>query len=105
MEKSLISVGLLLLIGAGLYLKQNGEDLYELQKVKQFNDWKIQYNKKFSSEQEEMYRYLVFQQNAQLIEAHNNDKSDQLICRLDRIRICIKIFEFETQEQYQIKII
>ncbi|CAD8177220.1 unnamed protein product [Paramecium octaurelia] len=83
MEKSLMTVGLLLLIGAGLYLNQNGEEIEEFQKVRLFNDWKIQYNKKFSSEKEEMYRYLVFQQNAQSIEAHNNDKSGKYTYTLE----------------------
>ncbi|CAD8099850.1 unnamed protein product [Paramecium sonneborni] len=83
MEKSLISIGLLLIIGAGLYLRNNGWEVDEIEKVNVFNDWKMRYNKKFSSEQEEMYRYQVFNKNLDLIESHNNDKSGKYTYTLE----------------------
>ena len=76
MEKIVLAMGLVALLGGSLYLMNEETQVVqprlggvEPQVYDLYGEWKVKYNKKFSSPDQEWYRLTVFNANYQMIKA------------------------------------
>ncbi|CAD8152319.1 unnamed protein product [Paramecium octaurelia] len=69
MEKTLLAVGLMMLLGASLYLNNTQEVSDEIDTANLYANWKMKYNRRYTNQRDEMYRYKVFTDNLNYIRA------------------------------------
>ncbi|CAK89725.1 unnamed protein product (macronuclear) [Paramecium tetraurelia] len=69
MEKTLLAVGLMMLLGASLYLNNTQEVSDEIDTANLYANWKMKYNRRYTSQRDEMYRFKVFSDNLNYIRA------------------------------------
>ncbi|CAD8093610.1 unnamed protein product [Paramecium sonneborni] len=67
MEKTLLTVGLMMLLGASLYLNNTQEVSDEIDTANLYANWKLKYQRRYTNQRDEMYRYKVFSDNLKYI--------------------------------------
>ncbi|CAD8136285.1 unnamed protein product [Paramecium octaurelia] len=77
MEKSLFIAGFLSLLSAGVYLSKLYEQSEHTQFkiLKQYQDWQQKYNKRYPTQNEQIYRFSIYQQNTMKIEDFNSQNN------------------------------
>ncbi|CAK72735.1 unnamed protein product (macronuclear) [Paramecium tetraurelia] len=77
MEKSLFIAGFLSLLSAGVYFskfyEQNDHDQFKI--IKQYQEWQQKYNKRYPTQNEQIYRFSIYQQNIMKIEDFNSQNN------------------------------
>ncbi|CAD8100880.1 unnamed protein product [Paramecium primaurelia] len=76
MEKIFLTVGLMMLLGASLYLNNTQEVLDEIDTGNLYTNWKMKYNKRYTNQRDEMYRYKVFTGNLNQIRAFYESRKE-----------------------------
>ncbi|CAD8209490.1 unnamed protein product [Paramecium pentaurelia] len=66
MEKNFLAVGLMMLLGASFYLNNTQKVSDEIDTGDLYTNWKMKYNKRYTNQRDEIYRYKVFIDNLKL---------------------------------------